>query len=126
MLLLVSQESGDTSSNGQSTTDTATTATVTATTSTPRIISRSARVTRSSAKSSDVQVIYDDSKSMLTSGNSDISATSEPPSQISFENETINYEEQLQKQKDLEACFGFKDEDDEDEIILSMPAVHGQ
>lgn len=49
MLLLVSQESGDTS-NGQSTADTATTATVTATASTPRIISRSARVTRSSAK----------------------------------------------------------------------------
>lgn len=53
----------------------------------------------------DVQVVYEDSKSML---NSDNSANSEPTSQISFDNDTINYEEQLQKQKDLEACFGFK------------------
>ena len=46
---------------------------------------------------------------MLNSGNGDTSAISEPASQISFDNnDTINYEEQLQKQKDLEACFGFK------------------
>lgn len=31
-----------------------------------------------------------------------------------------------QKQKDLAECFGFKNDDEEDEAILSMPAAHAQ
>ena len=34
--------------------------------------------------------------------------------------------DQLQKQRDMAQCFGFKDDDDEDEAILSMPAAVSQ
>lgn len=32
--------------------------------------------------------------------------------------------EHLEKQKDVSECFGFKDDDEEDEAILSIPATH--
>lgn len=32
----------------------------------------------------------------------------------------------LEKQRDKAQCFGFKDDDEEDEAILSMPAAHAQ
>ena len=34
--------------------------------------------------------------------------------------------DQLQKQRDMAQCFGFKDDDDEDDAILSMPAAVAQ
>lgn len=40
--------------------------------------------------------------------------------------DTRTIRDQLQKQKDMAECFGFKDDDDEDEAILSMPAAHAQ
>ena len=40
--------------------------------------------------------------------------------------DTKQIREQIQKQKDLAECFGFKDDDEEDEAILSMPAAHAQ
>ncbi|RWS04673.1 Zinc-finger double domain containing protein 12-like protein [Dinothrombium tinctorium] len=50
--------------------------------------------------------------------------TVSPPPCIYDENKQLR--EQLQKQKDLADCFGFKDDDEEDEAILSMPAAHAQ
>ena len=47
-----------------------------------------------------------------------------PPVVITEDGKEIR--EQLQKQKDFSDCFGFKDDDDEDEAILSMPAAHAQ
>lgn len=40
--------------------------------------------------------------------------------------DTKSLREQLQKQKDMANCFGFQDDDSEDEAILSMPAAHAQ
>ena len=96
----------------------------------------------------DVQTLFDtvtEEKPNISNSGENIISIHQAP-QIAFDNsETINLEEQLQKQKDLQACFGFKvsdlfamqlflnlffftfqDEDDEDDIILSMPAVDGQ
>jgi len=47
-----------------------------------------------------------------------------PPIVISEDTKLIR--DQIQKQKDLAECFGFKDDDEEDEAILSMPAAHAQ
>jgi hypothetical protein len=47
-----------------------------------------------------------------------------PPPIISEDTKTMR--EHLQKQKDMADCFGFKDDDEEDEAILSMPAAHAQ
>ena len=105
--------------------------------STPRIISRSGRVTRSTTNKAnglfsfqfylkknfnvifplEVQSFFeavtneDDKQAVLSvsenAGDSVITIQQAP--QLSFDNnDTINLEEQLQKQKDLEACFGFK------------------
>ncbi|XP_054160506.1 transcriptional repressor CTCF-like [Oppia nitens] len=51
--------------------------------------------------------------------------TSIPPPPL-VTDDTKQLRDQIQKQKDLANCFGFKDDDEEDDAILSMPAVHGQ
>ncbi|KAJ6220842.1 hypothetical protein RDWZM_006654 [Blomia tropicalis] len=97
-------------------------------TSTPRIISRAGRVTRSAAKASVAQYFetIPEEKPSTSNGGENVIQVQQAP-QISFDaNVSIDLESQLQKQKDLDTCFGFKDEDDEDDIILSMPAVDGQ
>lgn len=53
------------------------------------------------------------------------SSSSIPPPPLITE-ETKNLRDQIQKQKDLADCFGFRDDDEEDEAILSMPAAHAQ
>jgi hypothetical protein len=47
-----------------------------------------------------------------------------PPPVVSEDTKVLR--DQIQKQRDLADCFGFKDDDDEDEAILSMPAAHAQ
>lgn len=47
-----------------------------------------------------------------------------PPPVVAEDTKSIR--EQMQKKKDMAECFGFKDDDDEDEAILSMPAAHAQ
>ncbi|RWS27850.1 zinc finger protein with KRAB and SCAN domains 7-like isoform X2, partial [Leptotrombidium deliense] len=47
-----------------------------------------------------------------------------PPPTIYEDNKHLR--DHLQKQKDMADCFGFKDDDEEDEAILSMPAAHAQ
>jgi uncharacterized Zn-finger protein len=49
-----------------------------------------------------------------------------PPPLVLNEDNNKQVREQLQKQKDFSDCFGFKDDSDEDEAILSMPAAHAQ
>lgn len=48
------------------------------------------------------------------------------PPPLVIPDETKLMRDQMQKQRDLAECFGFKDDDDEDEAILSMPAAHAQ
>ncbi|KAI1301900.1 Transcriptional repressor CTCF [Halotydeus destructor] len=47
-----------------------------------------------------------------------------PPPVVAEDTKSIR--DQLQKQKDMADCFGFKDDDEEDDAILSMPAAHAQ
>lgn len=49
-----------------------------------------------------------------------------PPPLVLNDDSSKHVREQLQKQKDFSDCFGFKDDDDEDDAILSMPAAHAQ
>ena len=48
-----------------------------------------------------------------------------PPPPILTEEDT-GLRDKLEKQRDKAECFGFKDDDEEDEAILSMSAAHSQ
>lgn len=53
-------------------------------------------------------------------------ATSQSSVPPPIQTEDRKARDQIQKEKDRAQCFGFKDDDDEDDAILSMPAAVSQ
>lgn len=65
-------------------------------------------------------------KAAKLTSNLPVATTPVVPPPLVIPEDTKQIRDQIQKQKDLAECFGFKDDDEEDEAILSMPAAHAQ